>query len=232
MKDFKKLDASEIFYGRRRSRSLGISKDFFIQNYLPCLEIDLNVPPRVPFEAFFGSDINQVRLEIGFGRGENLLHRALLMPHSGFIGVEPFMMSMVKFIKNLQEKNINNIRVYNDNAVKLLDWLPNTSIDDIYLLYPDPWPKKRHWKRRFISEINLNRFSRVLKPGGVFYFVSDVESYINWTLLAFCNHLSFQWLAEESLDWSRPFPNWTSTYYEAKGKLSGRTPTYLAFQRV
>src|SRR5690606_35318145 len=125
----------------------------------------------------------EVRLEIGFGGGEHLHHRAGRMPHAGFIGVEPFVNGMAKLRARLAAEPRPNIRVYGDDATRLLDWLPDASVAGIDLLYPDPWPKKRHWKRRFVSAANLDRFARVLRPGGAFRFASDIDGYVNWTLL-------------------------------------------------
>jgi hypothetical protein len=100
----------------------------------------------------------------------------------GFIGVEPFVNSMAKMLASLETDAVANIRVYDDDATQVLDWLPDAAIDRIDLLYPDPWPKMKHWKRRFVSQANLDRFARVLKPGGLFCFASDIDTYVNWTL--------------------------------------------------
>ncbi len=110
--------------------------------------------------------MSRLRLEIGFGGGEHLIHRATTEPETGFIGVEPFINSMAKLLSSVEQTGAQNIRVYNDDAAELLDWLPAGSLDQIDLLYPDPWPKKKHWKRRFVSQVNLTRFHRVLKPAG------------------------------------------------------------------
>lgn len=107
-----------------------------------------------------------MRLEIGFGGGEHLIHRALETPQTAFIGVEPFVNSMAKLIGRVEETGAKNIRLYDDDATDCSDWLPAASIDQIDLPHPDPWPKKKHWKRRFVSKVNLDRFARVLKPGG------------------------------------------------------------------
>src|SRR5690606_14394769 len=113
----------------------------------------------------------------------------------------------------------------------LLDWLPARSLDSIDLLYPDPWPKKRHWKRRFVSPENLDRFARVLKPGGSFRFASDIDSYVNWTLLHLRDHDAFEWQASSAKDWRNPYPGWPGTRYEAKAIREGRQAAYLTFRR-
>ena len=114
----------------------------------------------------------------------------------------------------------------------LLDWLPPASLSGIDLLYPDPWPKQRHFKRRFVSAKNLDRFARVLKPGAPFRFASDIDSYVDWTLLHLRDHPDFEWLARDADDWRTPFPGWPGTRYEAKAIREGRTGTYLTFGRL
>ena len=126
------------------------------------------------------------------------MHEASSHPGTGFIGVEPFVNSMAKMMTGLAENPLANLRVYDDDATQLLDWLPDASLSGIDLLYPDPWPKKKHWKRRFVSPVNLDRFSRVLKSRGIFRFASDIDSYVNWTLLACAAHGGFAWEAADS----------------------------------
>jgi len=174
----------------------------------------------------------QVILEIGFGGGEHLIHQAIQNPQNGYIGVEPFVNSMAKALRAIDEHKIRNVRLYDEDAVEILDWLPQGSIDRIDLLYPDPWPKMKHWKRRFVNEKNLDRFARALKQGGAFHFASDIDTYINWTLQNCERHLAFEWQAESASDWHEPYENWIRTRYEAKAIREGRTPCYLRFERV
>jgi tRNA (guanine-N7-)-methyltransferase len=176
--------------------------------------------------------VSEVRLEIGFGGGEHLHQRAGSMPAAGFIGIEPFVNGMAKLMSQLEREPRDNIRVYGDDATQLLDWLPSGSLAGIDLLYPDPWPKKRHWKRRFVNRPNLDRFARVMRPGGVFRFASDIDTYVDWTLLHVRAHPQFEWLAETADDWRNPYPGWPGTRYEAKAIREGRTPAYLEFRRV
>ncbi len=170
-------------------------------------------------------------MEIGIGAGEHLINQALTFPKSGFIGVEPFVNSMAKVLRAIEENDIKNIRLFNEDAVELLDWLPACSLNRIDLLYPDPWPKLKHWKRRFVNPKNLDRFARVLKPGSTFRFASDIDSYVNWTLHHCDRHEAFDWQAEKASDWQNPFADWTRTRYEAKAIREGRTPCYLEFVR-
>jgi tRNA (guanine-N7-)-methyltransferase len=190
------------------------------------------VPPPEALASLFAASVAEVRLEIGFGGGEHLLHEAARFPQSGFIGVEPFVNGVAKLMQALERQPRANLRVYDDDATRLLDWLPDAALSGIDLFYPDPWPKKRHWKRRFVNRRNLDRFARVLKPGGRFRFASDIDSYVNWTLLHCRAHPAFQWQAEDAADWRQPYEGWPGTRYEAKAVREGRKPAYLTFLRL
>src|SRR5690606_19178200 len=224
--------STEAFFGRRHGKSLRPSQQAAIDELLPRLAIDLGAPPPEPLTALFAASVGEGRLGTGFGGAWHLHHRAGLMPHAGFIGVEPFVNGMAKLMAQLRAEPRDNIRVHGDDATRLLDWLPDGSLAGIDLLYPDPWPKKRHWKRRFVNPANLDRFARVMRPGAVFRCASDTDSYVDWTLLACRNHPAFEWQAESADDWRRPYPDWPGTRYEAKAIREGRTPAYLTFLRV
>jgi tRNA (guanine-N7-)-methyltransferase len=126
---------------------------------------------------------------------------------------------------------LRNISVHAGDVRELFDLLPDQSFDRIYLLYPDPWPKARHHRRRLISQENLRHFHRLLKPGGLFLFASDIEHYVQWTLFEMRKAGGFTWLAESAADWREPFPDWIETRYEATATREGRTPSYLTFRR-
>ncbi|WP_317992779.1 tRNA (guanine(46)-N(7))-methyltransferase TrmB [Bartonella gliris] len=221
----------EAFFGRRQGKRLRNSQLTRIKMLLPTLNIDLNNSAPSDLTSLFSRKVREVRLEIGFGGGEHLLHEMEHFPQTGFIGIEPFINGIAKMLMSLEqhEQHQNHLRLYDDDATRLLDWLPNASLDGIDLFYPDPWPKKKHWKRRFINRKNLNRFARVLKTGKKFRFASDIESYVNWTLYHCTQHQNFEWEAESPQDWKTPYPLWPSTRYEAKALREGRTPTYLTF---
>jgi len=139
---------------------------------------------------------------------------------------------MAKLLAEVEARGLRNIRLYDDDATALLDWLPVACLDQIDLLYPDPWPKKKHWKRRFVSQANLARFHRVLKPGGLFCFASDIDTYVNWTLIHCHDHGGFEWTARNAADWKTPFAGWPGTRYEAKARREGRGSAYLTFRKV
>ena len=219
------------FFGRRKAKPLKQSQKELTESLLPELLIDISVPaPASPTELFSGRAENCI-LEIGFGGGEHMADRAKHNPQTGFIGCEPFVNGMAKALSAIDENGLSNIRLYDEDAARLLDWLPDSCLERVYLLYPDPWSKKRHWKRRFVSEANLARIHRVLQPGGEFRFASDIDHYVNWTLRHILAHGGFEWLATASSDWKEPWEGWLSTRYEQKAIREGRTPAYLIFRK-
>ncbi|TGP20484.1 MULTISPECIES: tRNA (guanosine(46)-N(7))-methyltransferase TrmB [unclassified Mesorhizobium] len=224
--------ATEAFFGRRHGKTIRPQQAAALESGLRAYRLDLAAEPPADLGTLFEAKVSAVQLEIGFGGGEHLLHRATEAPATGFIGVEPFVNGMAKMMTALAKVPLANLRVYDDDATRLLDWLPPASLDGIDLLYPDPWPKKKHWKRRFVSPANLDRFARVLKAGGRFRFASDIDSYVNWTLLACRANGSFAWQASEAADWQTPYEGWPGTRYEAKAIREGRRPAYLTFTRT
>lgn len=224
--------AAEAFFGRRRGRTVSPQQAAALEAGLKAYGLDLASVPPNDLRNLFEAKISSVRLEIGFGGGEHLLRAALADPQTGFIGVEPFVNGMAKMMMAVAKAPLANLRVHDDDATQLLDWLPPASLDGIDLLYPDPWPKKKHWKRRFVSPVNLDRFGRVLKPGGSFRFASDIDSYVNWTLLHCRAHGAFDWQADDAGGWHSPYAGWPGTRYEAKALREGRRPAYLTFRRL
>ena len=224
--------ATEAFFGRRGVKTLNPAHAAAMHTILPRLNHHLAHPAPADPKTLFATPVSALRLEIGFGGGEHLHSELRRHPSTGFIGVEPFVNGMAKLISALSQEWHDNIRLHDDDATVLLDWLPPASLDGIDLLYPDPWPKPRHWKRRFVSPANLDRFARVLKPGGVFRFASDIDTYVNWTLLHCRAHTSFEWQAASAADWHTPYAGWPGTRYEAKALREGRTPAYLTFLRI
>lgn len=219
------------FYGRRKTKPLKRSQVVLFDELLPRLRLDLSEPSPFELGDLFFHDVNRIVLEIGFGGGEHMVQRASEQREDGFIGCEPFINGMGKALSLIDEYQLNNIRLYDEDATWLLDWLPENSINMIYLLYPDPWPKKRHWKRRFASAANLERFVRVLKAGGEFRFASDIDHYVNWTLNLCHENDGLEWQAQSSKDWATPWQGWKSTRYENKAIREGRIPAYLTFLR-
>jgi tRNA (guanine-N7-)-methyltransferase len=182
--------------------------------------------------ALFDPSVPEVWLEIGFGGGEHLLAMAERHPHIGFVGCEPFINGAVKLLSAIEQRQIRNIRIHDGDAVDLIRLLPENSVDRIYLLYPDPWPKRRHNKRRFVSAERLASLARILKPGGMFRFASDIDDYVGWTQALTRQTGSFRWVAARADDWRLPWDGWVRTRYEQKAIREGRIPSYLTFERV
>lgn len=225
------MERRDTLYGRRKGKKLSPRRTGLIESLYPRLAVDLATPAPADIRQLFPVPVGHVRLEVGFGGGEHLLANATAFPNTGFIGVEPFVNGMAKALAAIDETGVRNIRLHDGDAALLLDWLPPASLSAIDLLYPDPWPKKRHFKRRFVSDENLSRIARVLTPGGTFRVASDIESYIDWTLLHVLKRQDLVWTARGADDWRKPFPGWPGTRYEQKAIAAGRSPAYLAFQR-
>jgi tRNA (guanine-N7-)-methyltransferase len=219
------------FFGRRKGKKLRPRQLVLLQTLLPRLALNLAAPPPARLEELF-ADVDDVRLEIGFGSGEHLVAEAEQNPRSGFIGSEPFVNGMAKALALIEERGLANVRLHHGDAAELIAWLPPASLVRVDLLYPDPWPKRRHWKRRFIQEASIAQLARVLAPGGEFRFVTDVADYAAWTLRHFSRTPQFLWTAESADAWRKPWPGFSGTRYEAKARHAGRRPCYLIFRRT
>jgi len=170
-------------------------------------------------------------LEIGFGGGEHLVARAAERPDVGFIGCEPFVNGVAKLLAQVEARGLVNVRVRADDATALIEAAPDGCFSRIYLLYPDPWPKRRQQKRRFVSDANIAALARVLKPGGEMRFATDIDDYAGWTLRRFLASPDFVWAARTADDWRQPWEGWAPTRYEQKARREGRGSAYLTFTR-
>jgi len=208
------------FYGRRKGKPLRRQHSELMATLLPQLAID----PAAPLD-----DVPAPRwLEIGFGGGEHLAHQAALHPGMTLIGAEAFKNGVAKLLSHLAERDIRNVRVHYGDARELLEALPDASLERIYLLYPDPWPKERQKKRRFVNAANLGHFHRLLAADGMFFFASDIPDYVGWTREHVSRHGGFQPVSDSD----EPFPGWTRTRYEAKALREGRSGRYLSFRKA
>ena len=170
-------------------------------------------------------------LEIGFGGGEHLAAQAKAHPAVGFIGCEPFVNGVARLLANIEQENLSNIRLFSDDARPLMDCIEDSKISRAFVLFPDPWPKKRHAGRRFINPENLDNLSRILCDGAEVRVASDEMGYIRWTLKHFRGHPDFEWMAERAKDWRERPKDWPPTRYESKALASGRPCIYLQFRR-
>ena len=207
-----------------------------MDSLLPRLALDLAAPAPARLATLFAQRSNDapddLGLEIGFGGGEHLAAEARAHPNTGFIGCEPYVNGMAKILSQIEAHNIGNIRLFAGDASDLLAWLPPHSLVRIDLIHPDPWPKRRHWKRRFVQDATVAKMARVLRPGGEFRFVSDIDDYCAWTLAHLARSDDFAWTAERAIDWRQPWDGYTMTRYGSKAEREGRVAAYLRFRRV
>jgi tRNA (guanine-N7-)-methyltransferase len=222
------------FYGRRKGKHLKASQERYVEEDLAALSPgpvgwDEN-PDRTPLDldTMFGG--KPVWLEIGFGGGEHLVHQAASNPDVGIIGCEPYINGVAMLLGKIRKANVDNLRVFPGDARDLFDVLPDASISKAFLLYPDPWPKARHHRRRFVTPEHLEPLARVMASGTKLRVATDIEDYVRQTLEEVPRH-GFHWLAERPSDWREPWSDWVSTRYEQKALREGRSPHYLTFQK-
>jgi tRNA (guanine-N7-)-methyltransferase len=169
--DGTRAHAQGSFFGRRKGHKLRARQVELIENLLPRLALDIGSPAPANLAEVFDGPLDDIRLEIGFGGGEHLIAEALAFPHVGFIGCEPYVNGMAKILAQIEAHNIGNIRLFAGDAAELLAWMPERSLSRIDLIHPDPWPKRRHWKRRFVQDATVAAMARILKPNGEFRFL-------------------------------------------------------------
>jgi tRNA (guanine-N7-)-methyltransferase len=230
--DGRAASGDRAFFGRRKGRPLRPRQAALIEYLLPRLALALDKPAPDALAAMFARPVDAVRLEIGFGGGEHLIAQAGAHPRRGFIGCEPFVNGMAKILALIESGGYDNIRLHAGDALALLAWLPPASLEGIDLLYPDPWPKRRHWKRRFVQDRTVAMMARVLCGGGAFRFATDIADYAAWTLEHLARSPDFCWTAERAEDWRMPWDGFCPTRYEAKAKGQGRAACYLVFRRL
>src|SRR3954451_13482602 len=212
------------FFGRRIGHPLRARQAELFSSLLPRLALDLSAPAPNDLASLFPTLVEGVRLEVGFGGAEHLIAQAQAHPRTGFIGCEPFVNGMAKALVAIDELGLINIRLHHGDAVELLAWLPPQALLRVDLLYPDPWPKRRHWKRRFVQDASVAAIARIVQPGGEFRFASDIPDYAAWTLMRLMRSPDFAWTAEQASDWRQPWLGFSGTRYEAKAKREGRVP--------
>ena len=217
-----------MLYGRRRGPKLSVHQQGLLDHLLPQFELHLN--PGADPRRYFSESLEDIWLEIGFGGGEHLIWQAEHHPNVALIGAEPYVNGVVKLLARLEGAPVPNVRAYMDDARDILEALPAESIGRLFILFPDPWPKTRHHKRRFIQMEMLDKFVRVMRPGAELRFASDDAGYVEWTLERLMAHPCFKWTASRASDWQTRPEDWPTTRYEAK-QLHGN-PAFLRFQRL
>lgn len=218
-------------FGRRRGRKLSVRQTHLLTDVGPRVRPDLS-RPAADVTALFPAPVTEAWIEIGFGGGEHLLWQAEHHPHVGIIGCEPFEEGVVKVLTAIDDRGLGNIMVHPDDVRPLLRWLPECSIDRAFVLFPDPWPKARHRKRRLVATPLLDLLARVMKPGTELRLATDIGDYARTMLVALMRHPSFRWTAARPADWRARPDDWPPTRYEAKAVREGRRCAYLRFVRV
>lgn len=217
--------AGGSFFGRRKGQKLRAGREDLVDRLLPRLTLPAALPDRL--ERMFAVPVREVRMEIGFGGAEHLISAALAEPEVGFIGCEPFVNGMAKLLSAISAGGLPNIRLWPEDAAPLLAGMPTASVARVDLFYPDPWPKRRQRKRRFVSDATLTEIGRVLRPGGDFRFATDIDDYAGWTLARLARQDTLVWTARSCHDWLLPFEGWVQTRYESKALREGRSPSYI-----
>lgn len=224
------------FHGRRKGKRLRPGQQAHLESTLERLRPkgvgwDEN-PDRRPIDlgALFGF-AGPLWLEIGFGAGEHMIAQAEAHPEARILGCEPFINGVAQCVAELDRRELTNIRIHPGDARDLMDVLPEGSVDRAFLLYPDPWPKARHHKRRFVNPWGLDALARVMRPGAELRVATDIADYVRHSLLQVRAHPDFDWTAEGPADWREPWAGWPSTRYERKALREGRRPHYLTFRR-
>jgi tRNA (guanine-N7-)-methyltransferase len=219
-------------YGRRRARAPSARQQALWREMLPRVAIPEDAPALADLPSLFPVPMREVWLEIGFGGGEHLVWQAKANPNVGFLGCEPFEDGVIKLLGAMELEGLANIRVLAGDARPLLRLLPRAGIGRIFILFPDPWPKKRHHKRRLVCPATLEEIARILRPGGELRMATDAPEYASAMLHAASHNRGLRWTAQGPQDWRRRPPDWPQTRYEAKATVAGRRCYFLRFERT
>lgn len=216
-----------LIYGRRGGPRLRPARRTLLDELLPALAVELPAEGRLEPRALFGRGVRSVRLEIGFGGGEHLEAEAAAHPEVGYLGVEPFVAGVARLLAGIAARRLDNVRILVDDARLLLEALPDASLERVDVLFPDPWPKTRHHKRRIVAPATMAQLARTLVRGGELRLATDDPGYARWMLRALLGEPRLAWVAERAADWRDPWPDHARTRYEAKALAAGRRPVFL-----
>jgi tRNA (guanine-N7-)-methyltransferase len=220
-------------HGRHKSRPLRPAQQRVMDELLPRLRVDPPSEGTLDPRASFDRSIRAVWLEVGFGAGEHLAWQAAQHPDVGVIGAEHFRDGIARLLRQVETEGLTrNVRVYPGDGRDLLDALPAASLARVFVLFPDPWPKRKHHKRRFVQQEQLDQLADVLADGGELRLATDDPSYQRWMLVELERHGAFTWTAERAQDWRQRPADWPPTRYEQKAVEAGRQPIFLSYRRV
>jgi len=219
-------------YGRRTGHRLSPRQAGLLARLLPALRIADAAAGSLEPRGLFAPPPAEVWLEIGFGGGEHLAWQAARHPEIGMIGVEPYVNGIAKLLRAVEEGHLANVRVHDGDARELLERLAPASLARAFILFPDPWPKRRHWKRRIVQRETVAALARLIRPGGELRLASDDAAMTGWSLRTILASGAFAWAARRAADWRHRPPDSPSTRYEEKALAAGRRPAYLTFHRV
>jgi tRNA (guanine-N7-)-methyltransferase len=226
-----KVARRPLFFGRRRGRALRPGQKVLIRDFLPQFALTIPVSGQLDSRGVFGAQDRSIWLEIGFGGGEHLVIQAEHHPEISFIGCEVFENGIAKVLAHIKRQRIENIRLFTDDARLLIAALPPVSIERVFVLFPDPWPKRRHEGRRLISCETLDALAGVMTDGGELRLATDDRDLLSWMLERITDHPAFKWLARCPRDWCERPADWPPTRYEEKAGAAGRLAIFLRFRR-
>lgn len=224
-------------YGRKKGRRISQHAEHLLEtmftglNLKNTIDLEQTAKEKINPASLFSKKFEKIVFEIGFGYGHMLAQMHRENPDMGYIGAEPYLNGVAYLLMDIENDDNSNIRLWQDDALALLECFTDNSLDSLYILNPDPWPKKRHYKRRIVRQETLDLYARLLKPGGELIMTTDVDDLAEWMVTESINHSAFEWTAYSKQDWTNPPLNWTTTKYEQKGAEEGRQQSYLIFQR-
>lgn len=224
--------ADRVLYGRRFGRPMRQNRKQALENFLPGIAIDLSTSGQLDPQGLFGGGISEVWLEIGAGNGDHAVWQAAQNPFAGIIAVEPFMNGVANLVAEVHRQGLKNVRILADDARLLLERLKPGSVNRTFILFPDPWPKRRHWRRRIICQDVLDQLAAAMPEGAELRIGTDHPDYLVWMLRVLRSHPRFRWQAESADDWRKRPEDWPETRFEEKGWAAGRASTYLSLQRI
>jgi tRNA (guanine-N7-)-methyltransferase len=221
-----------LIYGRRKGHRLRPGRRRLLDELLPQLQLSLPAAGTLDPVRLFAHRPERLWLEIGFGGGEHLAAQAAAHPEIGLLGCEPFVSGVARLLWLLEAQDLSNVRVFTDDARLLMRALPDACFERIFVLFPDPWPKTRHHKRRIVNPATAAEFARLLQPGGELRLATDDMGYARAMLLALRRRPELQWQARRPQDWRERPPDWPMTRYDSKALAAGRACVYLRFRRA